>query len=65
MLDSLTKDEIHYQNAAYELIQGEIMYLRDLELIDKVGVMKSLLDPGRKKTDAGVLSGFRTTAQDQ
>lgn len=41
------------------------MYLRDLELIDKVGVMKSLLDPGRKKTDAGVLSGFRTTAQDQ
>lgn len=40
VLDSLSKDEIHYQNLVHELIKGEVLYLQDLDLIETVGSEK-------------------------
>lgn len=36
VLDALTKKEIQYQNLVFELIQGEVKYLQDLDFIEKV-----------------------------
>lgn len=36
MLDALSKKEIQYQNLVFELIQGEVKYLQDLDFIEKV-----------------------------
>ncbi|ORY90211.1 CNH domain-domain-containing protein [Leucosporidium creatinivorum] len=35
VLDALTKKEIMYQSIVFELIQGEVKYLQDLEFIEK------------------------------
>ncbi|KAK4052857.1 Rho guanine nucleotide exchange factor [Microbotryomycetes sp. JL221] len=35
VVNSLTKKQIKYQNLVFELVQGEIKYLQDLELVEK------------------------------